>query len=164
MPADDEWHTYTFDWSSPDEEPAGDGYVYPNHYTDIHYLLLETVKDTGQLYEAVFWMDDVRIGYEVDHPSAVEDIPGSGTILLGNDPNPFRENTLIRFTLPGEKRVSLTVYDLSGRVIAVLLDQQWLPGGKHTVRYSPARPVPGIYLYELRTDSYKQMKRMILIK
>jgi hypothetical protein len=56
------------------------------------------------------------------------------------------------------------VYDLSGRVIAVLLDQQWLPGGKHTVRYSPARPVPGIYLYELRTDSYKQMKRMILIK
>jgi len=162
VPADDEWHTCTFDWSVPDEEPAGDGYVYPNSYEKIRYLLLETVKDSGKLYEATFWLDDVRIGYNVEHPAAVEELAGA-VERLGNYPNPFRSRTTVVFDLLSPEEVSLTVYDMTGRMRSRLVDRRRLGRGRHTLLFEAGDLPAGVYLCKLSAGGREYVKRMILL-
>lgn len=161
VPADDEWHTCTFDWSEPDGMPAGDGYVYPNQYGQIRYLLLETVKDTGKRYEAVFWLDDVRIGYNVEHPSAIEKHPGTSLDRIFNYPNPFHSQTTLVIDLIYPEEVSLTVYDVTGKVLARLLDRQPLDQGRHTVIFNAGDLPAGIFFCKLTTPGRECVKRMI---
>jgi hypothetical protein len=162
VPADDEWHTCTFDWSVPDGEPAGDGYVYPNSYEKIRYLLLETVKDSGKLYEATFWLDDVRIGYNVEHPAAVEE-PAGTVERLGTYPNPFRSRTTVVFDLLSPEVVSLTVYDMTGRMRSCLLDRQRLDRGRHALLFEAGDLPAGVYLCKLSVAGRDYVKRMILL-
>lgn len=89
--------------------------------------------------------------------------------LYQNYPNPFNPETNISFYLPLDKKVSLIIYDVTGREVVRLIDEQELPKGKHTVvwdgRDKYGRPVAsGTYFYTLKFGNFTKTKKMMLVK
>jgi len=83
--------------------------------------------------------------------------------LSQNYPNPFNPSTTISFNLPRRARVKLRIFDILGREVATLVDEEKQPGS-YSVRWD-ARPIAsGVYFYELRAGSYRGVKKMVLIR
>lgn len=89
--------------------------------------------------------------------------------LLGqNYPNPFNPVTKIRFSIPlnspvGGKLVKLHVYDVSGRPIQVLLENN-LQAGEYEIEFHGTALPSGVYYYRLESGSYCETKKMVLLK
>ena len=83
--------------------------------------------------------------------------------LHGNYPNPFNPTTQIAFDLPEQTDVRLTVYDVLGRRVRVLVDGP-VAAGRHTFAFD-ARDLPsGTYVYRLDAGSFTQTRMMLLVK
>jgi hypothetical protein len=88
--------------------------------------------------------------------------------LYQNTPNPFNPSTLIQFNLPGAAAVRLEVFDLRGRRVATLANNEY-PAGIHAVHWSgrddSGRPLAdGVYFYRLRSDKLSLTRKMVLLK
>ncbi|NOZ04636.1 MAG: T9SS type A sorting domain-containing protein, partial [FCB group bacterium] len=83
--------------------------------------------------------------------------------LHQNYPNPFNPMTTIRYELPEATPVRLAVYDLLGREVAVLVDQQQEPGIKEVV-WNASQMASGIYFYRLTTDQVQITRKMVVLK
>lgn len=91
--------------------------------------------------------------------------------LEGNGPNPFSSETTIRFVLPENLNITLDVYDISGRRVRRLLNNEALNAGRHNVIFSAFDTAPlasGVYIYRIRgvssENSYEATGKMLLIK
>ena len=87
-----------------------------------------------------------------------------------NYPNPFNPTTEIGFHVPagqagsaGSRHVTLTVYDMLGRELAVLVDER-KASGSYSVEFNASRFASGVYLYRLSAGSFVQTKKMILAR
>jgi hypothetical protein len=85
------------------------------------------------------------------------------TSLLQNYPNPFNPATLIEFQLHHAGEVSLRVYDVLGREVAVLANGT-LNAGTYRVPFDGRQLASGIYYYRLVAGSFTDSKRMLLVK
>lgn len=83
---------------------------------------------------------------------------------ISNYPNPFTTHTTIVFQLSKPQIVSLHIYDLKGKIIQTLVDQESFKQGKHEIKVSGETLASGIYIYELQTPEWTINKRMILLK
>lgn len=92
-------------------------------------------------------------------------------LLSQNYPNPFNPNTKIKFELPGTSNVKLTVYDITGREIAVLVNGT-TQAGRHEVAFDGSNLASGVYFYKMEAAetskksglSFTEVKKMVLIK
>jgi hypothetical protein len=88
--------------------------------------------------------------------------------LAQNSPNPFTQTTEIRYQLPVDCQVRLTIYDLLGRKVKTLVNGTQSAGYKTAhwdCRNDQGRELPsGIYMYMLRSGSYVETKKMVLMK
>ncbi len=82
---------------------------------------------------------------------------------LKNYPNPFNKNTKIIYSLSRKEKVKLSVYNIFGQEIEVLVDQI-MPEGKHTVEFDASTLVNGTYVYKLQTESGIITNKMLYIK
>lgn len=80
-----------------------------------------------------------------------------------NYPNPFNPATTIAFQLPSEARTNLSVYDILGRKISTILDQE-VAAGNHTVTWDSSNVASGIYFYRLSSGNYVDTKKMVVAK
>jgi photosystem II stability/assembly factor-like uncharacterized protein len=82
-----------------------------------------------------------------------------------NYPNPFNPFTKINFALPKTGRASLKVFDVTGRLVSVLLNDLDMNAGKVTVDFNGSELSSGIYFYSIVVDnSFTATKKMILVK
>lgn len=91
-----------------------------------------------------------------------EDIP-TAFVLHGNYPNPFNPSTTITFDLPVPAEVTITVFDLLGRRVAILkagLQQ----AGRREIRWDATQVASGLYLYRLEAGPYDAKGRMMLLR
>lgn len=99
-------------------------------------------------------------------PTAIEktdgNIPGKFS-LEQNYPNPFNPATRISYQLKSAVDVQLTVYNLTGRKVAVLVNQRQ-SAGRHTVTFRGDNLSSGVYFYRLKAGSFTSSRKMILIK
>ena len=86
--------------------------------------------------------------------------------LYQNVPNPFNAGGgTIPYFLPRQSRVSLTIYDLRGRVMHRLVDKETQPAGQHQAQIkSGLLKSSGVYIYELKAGSFKSRKRMAVLQ
>jgi hypothetical protein len=103
-----------------------------------------------------------------------EDVTGNKTelptkfSLMANQPNPFKSNTEIRYSLPIAGEVLLKIYDVSGTLIKTLVNEH-LNAGYYSSKWDGTNDLnqkvaSGIYFYELRTDNSKSQKKMIVLR
>ena len=83
--------------------------------------------------------------------------------LNQNFPNPFNPVTTIRYALPKSARVTLSVYDLNGRVVEKLVDEQKVPG-HYSVQWNAERYSAGVYFYKLEAGDFVEVKKCVLVK
>jgi flagellar hook assembly protein FlgD len=94
-----------------------------------------------------------------------------GFRLMQNYPNPFNPNTKIRFDVPSvgaTQRVAITVYDILGREVSTLVNEQLQPG-VYEVNFDGTNFPSGVYFYQLmvkgeQSTPYTETKKMILNK
>jgi PKD repeat protein len=84
-------------------------------------------------------------------------------IELSNYPNPFNPSTVIRFSVPAQNQVRLTVYNMLGQQVALLVDRT-MPAGYHHAKFDAGRLSSGIYLYRLQIGSQIKTGKMLLTK
>ena len=112
--------------------------------------------------EAHGYVSAVSVSNE-DETIISEDLP-TVVQLHQNYPNPFNPSTQISFTLPEAQQVSLVVYDMLGREVAVLARQQMMPAGSTTFNFDASGLSSGMYIYRLVSNSSVITKKMTLIK
>ncbi len=83
--------------------------------------------------------------------------------LEQNYPNPFNARSKIVFYLPVAEKVSLKVYDLNGKEIVTLVNEQ-RSAGRNQINFNASFLASGTYFYRIKTDKFSKVKRMILIK
>lgn len=84
-------------------------------------------------------------------------------LLEQNYPNPFNPSTTIRFNLPNQSEVLLTVYDVIGREVSQLA-QGIHNAGVYTVQFDASSLSSGVYYYKLTAGSYSSIKKMMILK
>ncbi|MGK9368669.1 putative Ig domain-containing protein [Melioribacter sp. Ez-97] len=83
--------------------------------------------------------------------------------LLQNFPNPFNPTTTIKYAVPKEAHVRLTVYNVLGQEIATLVNGL-KSAGYHTVSFDASNLNTGMYIYKLEAGDFTSIKKMILMK
>ena len=89
--------------------------------------------------------------------------PPKEFVLLQNYPNPFNPVTVIRYSVPVKDHISLTVYDLLGREVSMLVNDVQ-SAGSYTIEFNASRLSSGIYFYQLRTGRFSETKKMMMLK
>lgn len=84
-------------------------------------------------------------------------------VLHQNFPNPFNPATKIRFDVPKAENVSIKIYDMLGKEIETLVNQNLQPGIYET-DWDATKVSSGIYYYRIITEKYTETRKMVLIK
>ena len=80
-----------------------------------------------------------------------------------NYPNPFNPSTTISYELPEPTSVQLSVFDMLGREVAVLVDGE-RSAGRHAVRFNAEGLTSGIYVYRIHAGTFTQTRKFTLMK
>lgn len=130
---------------------------------------LMLLKEDKTAYVLGYDDDHIHLSlYRADLSAIVgvkEDIPTSpkSFSLSQNYPNPFNPSTRITFQISTPERVSLKIYDMLGREVGTLVNE-FKSAGRYSAEFNGSNLPSGIYIYELRTDSFAANKKLILVK
>ncbi|MFA7420100.1 MAG: T9SS type A sorting domain-containing protein [Melioribacteraceae bacterium] len=83
--------------------------------------------------------------------------------LSQNYPNPFNPKTTIKYQIPENGQVTLKVYDILGREVAMLVNEH-KNTGEYQVKFNASNFASGVYFYHLQAGTYSQSKKMILMR
>ncbi len=121
-------------------------------YDDNHIYII--VNELGSLIigkSTITEINDFKAGDNIRNES----------VLFQNYPNPVIDKTTISFSIPKSGRILLRIYDADNRVQEVLINQ-YFPAGKYDILWDAAYYPCGIYFYQLQTDEYSLVKKMIV--
>ncbi len=120
---------------------------------------VQGVSTSGTIY-----IDNLRLIY----PPVATDVAEAPVLpvffrLEQNYPNPFNPSTTIRYQLPSGSLVVLKVFDLLGREVETLVNERQGPGA-HSVNFTAHNLTSGVYFYRLEAGTYRETKKLLLIK
>jgi uncharacterized protein (TIGR03790 family) len=128
----------------------------------IEYSFTDKIMATGKYEYRLKQIDqDGKIEYSTTIIALVSSADNAS--LTQNYPNPFNPQTEISFRLPASSKANLTVYDVAGKEIAILVNGE-LAAGDHSVQFNAQSLSSGVYFYTLQTGNYSESKKMILMK
>jgi hypothetical protein len=123
-----------------------------------------TMQQSNTRIESGFFahslLRDPTVG--VNEKEAGQEIP-THYELQQNYPNPFNPSTTIAFALPKSSTVTLKLFDMFGRELAMLAEGK-LPAGRHQVVFDATAFSSGVYFYRLQANEFSQTRRLTLIK
>jgi photosystem II stability/assembly factor-like uncharacterized protein len=137
-----------------------------------------SVNNNGSTTYNVFMTPDTKAfavgtnGYVFKNNTTLTGIAGNETALLPvsfslsqNYPNPFNPTTTIKFALPKAGSVSIKIYDVAGREVMRLLNNQQMNAGYQTQMFNGSALSSGVYFYSMIVDNNLiDTKKMVLIK
>jgi hypothetical protein len=151
-------------------------------YTDVSYWVYEQINLTPYIGQTVrlrfnyvtdpsipgdgFYFDNFRV---IDYTSTTTGISSTGNEvpekfeLYQNYPNPFNPVTKIKFDLPENGAVSVSVYDITGKEVAVLHEGE-LRAGSYEINYDASALTSGIYFYRFTSSTHNAVKKMMVLK
>jgi len=151
--------TVTFDDKAPWPESAdGEGYS----------LVPKDFNPSGDQNDAGGWRASLYIngspGRDDDIVTGIAETNGARDLMVyQNFPNPFTRYTNITYALSRNSRVELTVLDMLGRKLAVLVNDVQAPG-TYSIRFTPEHLNAGVYFYRMKTDSDRPiLRRMVYL-
>jgi hypothetical protein len=103
-------------------------------------------------------MDTLLVGVE----QIGNQVP-SDYLLEQNYPNPFNPSTTIRYSITVRGDVELKVYDALGTLVETLVNREQ-EAGVYQVEFNPVNLASGIYFYQIKTNSFVETKKLVLLK
>ena len=170
---EDDFSHYVLDKDTDDSFQSGQ---YPSIITT-KTSYLDTVYEDGQvLYYRLSAVDSARnvsdfsetLSFEVVLSVNEENMIPDVFALHQNYPNPFNPVTTLRYDLPENDHVNITIYDMLGRQVKTLVNQTHDAGYRSVIWDATndyGKPVSaGIYLYQIQAGEYISTKKMVLLK
>jgi photosystem II stability/assembly factor-like uncharacterized protein len=119
-----------------------------------------TVNITSSNLESVdFHLTNYLIGVNPPDPN----IPAVFS-LSQNYPNPFNPVTRINYDIPKNSLVKVVIYDILGREVKRLVDNEFKQPGRYSVEFNGTNLASGIYFYRIEANEYVKAKKMVLVK
>lgn len=84
--------------------------------------------------------------------------------LYQNFPNPFNPATVIKYDLPKDVKVTVKIYDLLGREVTTLVNNEFKNAGRYELNWNAGNYASGVYIYRIEAGDYANTKKMVLIK
>ena len=143
------------------------GYFRFNNYAKIStiYFLKENHEDSGLVLQiwpdSTISIEDIKLVMGVIEKIPVNIIKDFN--LSQNFPNPFNNSTSFFYTLPKGDNVEITIYDGKGAVVQKLFSG-YQSAGKYRVNWKAENLASGVYIYHIRTGSFKISKKAVLLK
>ena len=142
------------------ESPAG---INSKINSAIGQSFVGTTRNTNSILYSGFLIDSLFLNVVTDvQDNDNQRIPKTYK-LSQNYPNPFNPSTTIRYEVPKGGLVLLKVYDILGREVASLVNEEKQPGN-YEVRFDASILASGIYIYRIQAGNFVQAKKMILLK
>jgi len=154
MPGTYEFHGYLGDY--PDSVRAEDSFTFTKQ------PLGGGTAGPGQAYITISGWDKTESHLLPDWGGG-ETTTNSYQLQLGNAPEPFNPETVFHFSLPSDGNVQLLIYDLSGRLVATLLDR-FMAAGAYGEAWDASQMPSGMYLARLMTQDGTRTERCMLVK
>ena len=126
---------------------------------EIHYWRVSGTNEYGTSLWSDTW------GFRTEVPVFVDEdkeLPEE-FVLQQNYPNPFNPVTTIEFSVPQEEHVTLKVYDILGREVAVLFNERAI-SGNYRVEFDASSFPTGVYLYNINAETFTETKCMIYVR
>ncbi len=140
-------------WTSDSLHAGESGFVYDDSLHTVRVYLLVATESTYAI--TVEGVKLTSANEEEMHPS---------DFWLGqNYPNPFNPTTHLRFSIADFGLVTLKVYDVLGRKVAVLVNEEKQPG-KYEAEFNGSGFASGIYFYRLQAGNYSAIKKLTLVR
>ncbi len=110
---------------------------------------------------STFQGNNLRTGNQTDNMTSVEQVViNNHSNLSQNYPNPFNPTTTIKFNIKENETGILSIYNIKGQRI---ISRQF-EAGQHNFNWDASKQSSGVYLYKLQTDSFTEIKKMLLLK
>ncbi|HUT99704.1 MAG TPA: T9SS type A sorting domain-containing protein [bacterium] len=116
--------------------------------------------------EYLYWLEAIEEDGTVSRfgPTEAVAFPGAARELaLSIYPSPVKGSFTVDYTLPEDGRISISLYDLSGRRVSTILDGE-MTAGRHDISYDASALPPGVYLARLATDSGSLTRRVVIAR
>ena len=107
-----------------------------------------------------YWIDSIEVNVTGVDDKSIQPLAYR---LEQNYPNPFNPSTTIKFVIPKSSFVNLAVYDVLGKEVATLVNEE-KPAGSYKVTWNADRLSSGVYFFQLKASSYVETKKMILLR
>ena len=156
------WRLVEWQLSDPNSvgywtDDVGDGTLNP----PLRFDSFQLTHEVGASISGVIYIDELRLVRKAQ--IGVEE-PSTTCVTLSNHPNPFNTKTNIVFSLPKPGVVELTVYDVTGRVVATLVDGLMGKGRHEVTFHAPSDMAAGVYFYSLRFDGKLFTNKLLLVR
>ena len=127
-------------------------------------IQLAGVNTQGTLNSGTLYVDNLVLKY----PGSATGVESGTHVpflfrLDQNYPNPFNPSTTIQYQLPARTHVVLKLYDLLGRDVRTLVDERQT-AGDHRVTLDASRLASGVYFYRLEAGTYRETRKLLLLK
>jgi hypothetical protein len=133
----------------------------PGTNKQFHSIVLRQTR--GADLEGEIYFDDLQRGGKITTTNFEKEPIPQNFALHQNYPNPFNSTTIITFEIPEKSHVKLAVYDILGREVKTLIDQNLEPG-KYKVNFDANDLPSGVYFYTLKAPKFVKTNKMLLIK
>jgi len=111
-----------------------------------------------------YYIDSLFIQIQKGNPNSVADYKRFFNYdLQQNYPNPFNSTTIINYQIPELSFVTLKVYDVLGKEVARLVNEE-KPAGGYSIDFNASNFPSGIYFYQLKAGNFIQTRKMILLR
>jgi len=124
------------------------------------------INNDGQPDLSVFTDKGFMIYYStMDNVTSVKSADRDGQVSFDMKafPNPFNPSTTIKFTLPNDDLITLSVYSITGQKVATLVDEH-LEAGNHSVVFDGIGLSSGLYFCTLKANGFIETRKMLLVK
>jgi hypothetical protein len=121
---------------------------------------IENYDGTGR---AVIFRDSSNTVSDIEYPLVSNPMFPMQMKLLQNYPNPFNPNTIISYQLPEISKVELTIYNVLGQKVTTLVSETQTTGN-YQIEWNASGFGSGVYIYQLKTDTHVETKKMMLLR
>ncbi|SMO55163.1 T9SS type A sorting domain-containing protein [Gracilimonas mengyeensis] len=145
-----EWEEYSFEFTATA--------AHEEHGMRLAFEFNNEANDGGTIY-----IDNTTLVKQMTVSNEVTDNVPTEFALNQNYPNPFNPTTTISYDVPEATNVTLTVFDITGRQVAELVNGR-KSAGTHTIEWNATQFATGIYLYRITAGNFTAVRKLTLIK